>query len=84
MHVLLEKFLLMKFIAAKLASSEWPLADGLEEIGNITDFSDDEEKDMCVIFTLILLLTIGSPISDSVEYLLALQQSHRKCETNSA
>ncbi len=38
---------------------------------------------MCVIFTLILLLTIGSPISDSVEYLLALQQSHRKCETNS-
>jgi hypothetical protein len=51
------RFLLIKLIiAAKLASSQRPLADKPED--GITDFSD-EEKDMCVIFTLILLPTIG-------------------------
>jgi hypothetical protein len=76
------RFLLIKLIiAAKLASSQRPLADKPED--GITDFSDEEEKDMCVILTLILLPTIGRtfPISDSVEYLFALQQIRRKCKS---
>jgi hypothetical protein len=44
-------------IAAKMASSQRPLADKPDD--GITDFSDEEEKDMCVIFTLIPLPTIG-------------------------
>jgi hypothetical protein len=73
------RFLLIKLIAAKRS-----LANGHdEEIASITDFSDDGEKEMCVIFTPILLPTIGwtFPISDSVEYLFVLQQIRRKCES---
>jgi hypothetical protein len=52
------KSLLIKLtIAAKMASSQRPLADKPDD--GITDFSDEEEKDMCVIFTLIPPPTIG-------------------------
>lgn len=76
-------FPLIRIIAAKRASAQRSLTNRHdEEIASITDFSDDGEKDMCVIFTLILLQTIGwtCPISDSVEYLFVLQQTRRKCE----
>lgn len=52
----------MPITAAKLESSQLPLADKTDD--GITDFSDEEEKDI-----------------DSVEYLFALQQIRRKCES---
>ena len=56
MPVLLEIFLINSVIAAKLASSQQPVVDKPDD--RIADFSD-EEKDMCVIFTLIIITIIG-------------------------
>ena len=57
MPVLLEIFLINFVIAAKLASSQQPVVDKPDD--GIADFSDEEEKDMCVIFTLIIITIIG-------------------------
>jgi hypothetical protein len=47
-----QRFLLIKLIAAKRESAQRSLANGHDdEIASITDFSDDGEKDMCVIFS---------------------------------
>lgn len=79
-----KRFLLIKIIAAKRASLQRSLANGHDdEIASITDFSDDGENEMYANFSISSTddwLDSFLPISDSVEYLLVLQQIRRKCE----